>query len=49
LVERLGHRLVECAENPPLYWEVMGRFRYIFRCSTEAEAVELAAAARQEG
>lgn len=49
LLERLGHRLVECAENPPLYWEVMGRFRYIFRCSTEAEAVELAAAARQEG
>lgn len=49
LVERLGHRLVDCAENPPLYWEVMGRFRYIFRCTDEAEAVELAAAARQEG
>jgi len=49
LVERLGHRLVDYAENPPLYWEVMGRFRYIFRCSDEAEACELAAAARQEG
>jgi len=49
LVERLGHRLVDCAENPPLYWEVMGRFRYIFRCADEAEVAELAAAARQEG
>jgi biotin carboxylase len=49
LVARLGHRLVEYAENPPLYWEVMGRFRYIFRCPEEAEARELAAAARQEG
>ncbi|MCU0592421.1 MAG: ATP-grasp domain-containing protein [Desulfobacterales bacterium] len=48
LVEQLGPRLVECAENPPLYWEVMGRFRYIFRCAAEAEAVELAAVARQE-
>lgn len=49
LVERLGHRLVETGENPPLYWDVMGRFRYIFRCSDEAEARELAAAARQAG
>lgn len=48
LVERLGQRLVESAENPELYWEVMGRFRYIFRCADEAEACELAAAARQE-
>lgn len=49
LVERLGDRLVESAENPPLYWEVMGRTRYLFRCPDEAEARELAAAARQEG
>jgi hypothetical protein len=49
LVDRLGHRLVEAAENPPLYWEVMGRFRYIFRCQDEAEACDLAEAARQEG
>jgi hypothetical protein len=49
LIARLGHRLVEYAENPPLYWEVMGRFRYIFRCPEEADARELAAVARQEG
>jgi len=49
LVARLGDRLVEYAENPPLYWEVMGRYRYIFRCPEEVETRELAAAARQEG
>jgi biotin carboxylase len=49
LIERLGNRLVEYAENPPLYWEVMGRFRYIFRCPDESEVRGLAAAARQEG
>jgi len=47
LIARIGDRLVEYAENPPLYWEVMGRFRYIFRCPEEADARELAAAARQ--
>jgi hypothetical protein len=47
LIARLGPRLVEAAENPPLYWEVMGRHRYIFRCAEETEARELAAAARQ--
>jgi hypothetical protein len=46
LVARIGGRLVEVAENPPLYWEVMGRFRYIFRCPEESDARELAAAAR---
>jgi biotin carboxylase len=49
LIACLEHRLIECAENPPLYWNVMGRFRYIFRCLEETEAQELAAAARQEG
>ena len=48
LVARLGPRLVECAENPALYWEVMGARRYIFRCPEEAEILALAAAARQE-
>jgi len=49
LVARLGQRLVEYAENPLLYWDVMGRYRYIFRCPDEADVRELAAAARQEG
>jgi hypothetical protein len=48
LVTRLGPRLVEYAENPPLYWEVMGRYRYLFRAEDEAEIREMAAAARQE-
>jgi biotin carboxylase len=49
LVARLGPRLVESAENPPLYWEVMGARRYIYRCPEEAEILALAAAARKEG
>ena len=48
LVERLGPRLLEYAENPPLYWEVMGRYRYLFRTEEEADVLEIAAAARQE-
>jgi hypothetical protein len=46
---RLGHRLVEYAENPPLYWDVMGRHRYIFRSPDESDIHDLAAAARQTG
>jgi hypothetical protein len=49
LVARLGNRLVEYAENPPIYWDVMGRYRYLFRAAEEAEILELAAAARLEG
>ena len=49
LVARMGPRLVECAENPPLYWEVMGARRYIYRCPEEADVLALAAAARKEG
>jgi hypothetical protein len=49
LLERIGPRLLEYAENPPLYWEVMGRHRYIFRSPEEVEIRELAAAARQAG
>jgi hypothetical protein len=48
LVERLGPRLIEYSENPPLYWEVMGRYRYLFRTEGEAELREIAAAARRE-
>ena len=32
LVARIGPRLVEHADNPPLFWEVMGAHRYIYRC-----------------
>jgi hypothetical protein len=49
LAGRLGACLVEHAENPPIYWEVMGRHRYLFRAEEEAQILELAAAARQEG
>ena len=38
-----GRRLAEHDENPPLYWEAMGRYRYIFRAATEAEIYEIAA------
>jgi biotin carboxylase len=48
LVARIGTRLVEHAENQPIYWEIMGAHRYIFRCPEEAEILALAAAARQE-
>jgi len=49
LIERLGASLVEYAENPPIYWEVMGRHRYLLRAEEEARILEFAAAARQEG
>ena len=48
LVARIGPRLVEHADNPPLFWEVMGAHRYIYRCPEQAEVLALAAAARQE-
>ena len=49
LIERLGASLVEYAENPPIYWEAMGRHRYLLRAEEEARILEFAAAARQEG
>lgn len=49
LIRRLGACLVEYAENPPIYWEVMGRYRYLFRAEEEVQILEFAAAARQEG
>ncbi len=48
LVARMGPRLVECARNPPLYWEVMGAQRYIYRSPEESDVIALAAAARKE-
>ena len=38
-----GHRLADHGENPPLYWEAMGRYRYIFRAATDTEIYEIAA------
>jgi len=49
LLVRFGPRLMEHAENPPLYWGVMGRHRYIFRSPDESEIRDLAAAARRTG
>lgn len=49
LTARLGAGLVEYAENPPIYREVMGRYRYLVRAEQEAQILEFAAAARREG
>jgi biotin carboxylase len=46
LIDRLGRRLVESAENLPLFWDIMGQTRYIFRSPNQDEIRELAAAAR---
>jgi hypothetical protein len=37
-----GQGLVEYAENPPLFREAMGRYRYIFRCEKLNELNEIA-------
>jgi len=42
LLARWGERLVEHGENPPLFWEAMGRYRYIVRAPGE-EAIRRAA------
>jgi hypothetical protein len=47
LIARLGPCLVEAAENLPLFWDIMGRQRYIFRSEEERAIRELAAAARE--
>ncbi len=49
LLARLGGRLVEWGENPPLFWEIMGRTRYLFRAEDEEEILALGAEARREG
>jgi len=37
-----GHGLVEYAENPPLFRQAMGRFRYILRSASEADILQMA-------
>jgi len=37
LVARIGPRLVEHADNPPLFWDVMGHRRYIYRSPDEGD------------
>jgi biotin carboxylase len=49
ILARFGHRLVEFAENPPVFSDIMGRHRYIFRSENEAEIRGIAAAVRQTG
>jgi hypothetical protein len=49
ILARFGHRLVEFAENPPVFSGIMGRYRYIFRSENEAEIRSIAAAVRQTG
>ena len=36
------HELVEYAENPPLYREAMGRYRYILRSTSESDILRMA-------
>ncbi len=47
VIARYGHRLLEHGENPPLFWQIMGRQRYIFRAGNEEEIRTIAAALRQ--
>lgn len=47
LLARLGGRLVEHGGNPPLFWDIMGAERYIFRAPEESEILALAAIARE--
>lgn len=42
ILSTYGHRLVEYDENPPLYRDAMGRYRYIFRSETEREIANIA-------
>jgi hypothetical protein len=37
-----GHCLVEYAENPPIFQEAMGKYRYILRSPSEAEILRMA-------
>jgi len=49
LAARMGARLMEWSDNPPLFWDVMGHRRYIYRSPDEGDIVALAAAAREKG
>jgi len=42
IIMKYGHRLVEHDENPPLYFDAMGRYRYIFRSENESEIKDIA-------
>jgi biotin carboxylase len=43
ILSRYGDRLMEFAENPPVYRQAMGRYRYILRSGTEADLRQMAA------
>lgn len=42
ILSAYGARLVEYGENPPLYFEAMGRYRYILRSESEKEILDMA-------
>ena len=41
ILERYGRSIVDCAENPPLFWPGMGKTRYVFRSEEEDEILEI--------
>lgn len=49
ILSRFGSSLVETAENPLVYQDIMGRIRYLFRSADESEIPAIAAAVRQTG
>ncbi|RPJ71594.1 MAG: carboxylate--amine ligase, partial [Desulfobacteraceae bacterium] len=49
ILARYGPLLVEVAENPAVYQDIMGRVRYLFRTATESDLPAIAAAVRQTG
>ena len=49
ILARYGPLLVEAAENPAVYQDIMGRVRYLFRTATESDIPAIAAAVRQTG
>jgi hypothetical protein len=42
ILAAFGHCLVEYAENPPLFQEAMGKYRYILRSASETEILRMA-------
>jgi hypothetical protein len=49
VLARYGPLLVEAAENPTVYQDIMGRIRYLFRTLNESDIPAIAAALRQTG
>jgi hypothetical protein len=43
ILDRYGDRLMEFAENPPIYRQAMGRYRYILRSESEADIRQMTA------